>query len=47
MNIVIIYERIMYVGYLYSLGVRTGMDKKILVRELAQNLVFFLYSTKV
>ena len=35
----------MYVGYLHSLAVRTGIDKKILVRELARELVFFLYQS--
>ena len=30
-----------YVGYLHSLAVRTGIGKKLLVRELARELVFF------
>ena len=35
-----------FVGYLHSLAVRTGIGKKLLVRELARELVFFFY-TKV
>ena len=31
----------LYVGYLHSLAVRTGIGKKLLVRDLARELVFF------
>ena len=31
----------LYVGYLHSLAVRNGIGKKLLVRELARELVFF------